>query len=99
MVLIVLSTLFLKALLVSLKNKETIWWVLLENLLDNYAEEIMDSEVSSAEVLEFIYETALQDTKTIKYEGVYCSTVHSVKGLEFKHVFIFLLLTAMAVAR
>ncbi len=78
----------LKALLVSLKNKETIWWVLLENLLDNYAEEIMDSEVSSAEVLEFIYETALQETKAIKYEGVYCSTVHSVKGLEFKHVFI-----------
>jgi ATP-dependent DNA helicase RecQ len=68
---------------------DNIWQENLRSLLKDWIEETHDTEQPVPAIEEYLYE-ALADQGRSKNlgNGVFLSTVHSVKGLEFDHVFI-----------
>lgn len=65
------------------------WWLSLKKMLTDWQTETADANISTEECLEFVYESlAAQRRERRLGLGVFLSTVHSVKGLEFNHVFI-----------
>jgi len=68
---------------------ETIWQTHLRSLIDAWREETNDSLQPVPKVEEYLYES-LADQHRARHlsNGVFLSTVHSVKGLEFDHVFV-----------
>ena len=71
------------------QKNESIWQENLRSLLKDWIEETHDTEQPVPAIEEYLYE-AFADQRRSKNLGnsVFLSTVHSVKGLEFDHVFI-----------
>jgi ATP-dependent DNA helicase RecQ len=68
---------------------QNIWWQLIDQFLENYREETADSILPVGRAINRFYEfTAEQRREKVIGHGIYLSTVHSSKGMEFPHVFI-----------
>ena len=69
--------------------QDNIWHTNLRSLLADWREEFGNIPQPVSSVEDYLYE-ALTDQKRARnlHNGVFLSTVHSVKGLEFNHVFI-----------
>ncbi|WP_295587072.1 RecQ family ATP-dependent DNA helicase [uncultured Lamprocystis sp.] len=68
---------------------ESLWRNLLNGLLDAWHEEAGEAEVAASRVLEFCYETLCELRRDRGLgDGVFLSTLHGAKGLEFTHVLI-----------
>ncbi len=65
------------------------WWRLLGELLEEWQVESDNAMLPVALALEFISEAlALRQREPSAREGVFLSTIHSAKGMEFKHLFL-----------
>ena len=68
---------------------ENPWLQSLKNLLTDWQIETADAEASTADCLEFMYESLADQRRERRFgQGVLLSTIHSVKGMEFNHVFV-----------
>lgn len=66
-----------------------VWQQQLIKLLNNWQAEIGNAEISSQQLLEYLYESLAEHRRECRLgQGVFLSTIHSVKGMEFSHVFI-----------
>jgi len=73
----------------NISNPPNIWQQQLQGLLQNWAIETGNVETSKQQVLEYLYEALAEQRRDSRLgQGVYLSTIHSVKGVEFSHVFI-----------
>ena len=70
-------------------TKDNLWQTNLRVLLNDWIEETHDTEQPVSLIEDYLYE-ALSDQSHSRNlgNGIFLSTVHSVKGLEFDHVFI-----------
>ncbi len=70
-------------------DSDTLWQAHLRSLLDDWLEETNDRSQPVVKIEEYLYET-LADHHRSRHlsNGVFLSTVHSIKGLEFDHVFV-----------
>lgn len=81
-------------LIEALKNvrhhqNQNIWWQLVDLFFDNYRDETADSVLPVSRVIDRFYEfTAEQRRDKVLGQGIFLSTIHSSKGMEFPHVFI-----------
>ncbi len=65
------------------------WVAQLKSILQDWQRETNDSEVAQQQTLEFLYEILAEQRRERRLgNGVFLSTIHSVKGMEFPHVFI-----------
>ncbi len=65
------------------------WAVQLKELMRDWQRETDDAEVSSQQTLEFLYETLAEQRRDRRLgRGVFLGTIHSVKGMEFAHLFM-----------
>ncbi|NJN47594.1 MAG: ATP-dependent helicase, partial [Candidatus Competibacteraceae bacterium] len=65
------------------------WWQQWRGILSDWEAESANAELSARQALEFCYETlGLQRQERRWGEGLFLSTVHAAKGMEFKHVLI-----------
>jgi ATP-dependent DNA helicase RecQ len=68
---------------------DNIWQTNLRKLLGDWIEETHGYEQSAGLIAEYLYETLADQGRSRNLgNGVFLSTVHSVKGLEFDHVFL-----------
>jgi ATP-dependent DNA helicase RecQ len=66
-----------------------IWLNQLKAILQDWQRETDDGEVPNLQTLEFLYETLAEQRRERRLgHGVFLSTIHSVKGMEFSHVVI-----------
>jgi len=73
----------------SADQPENPWWRQLRSILSDWETESANAELPVQHVLEFCYEAlSLQRQERRWGEGVFLSTVHAAKGMEFKHVLI-----------
>jgi ATP-dependent DNA helicase RecQ len=76
-----------------LQNVETgepnTWLNQLRQLLLQWQAETADEDTGKQQLLEYLYESLAEQRKDCRLgQGVFLSTVHSVKGMEFSHVFV-----------
>ncbi len=72
-----------------LNRPANIWRRQLIELLQTWQTETADTAVSRQQLLEYLYESLLERRRDCRLgHGVHLSTIHSVKGMEFDHVFI-----------
>ena len=77
------------ALTALLPPMESPWRRVLQDLIDGWQGEAGDSEVAASRVLEFCYETLGEQRRDGGLgDGLFLSTLHGAKGLEFRHVLI-----------
>jgi ATP-dependent DNA helicase RecQ len=70
-------------------GKMNIWWQLIETFLSALEEDTLDSLQPSSRALDRFYEfLAEQSREKVMGQGVFMSTIHSAKGMEFPHVFV-----------
>ena len=70
-------------------RKTNIWWQLLETFLDAYQLETADSLQPFSWAIDRLYEfLAEKSREKILGHGIFLSTIHSAKGMEFPHVFL-----------
>ncbi len=70
-------------------EKTNIWTDNLRNLIENWVEETSDTAQPVPDILDYLYETLGDQRRSGNLgKGAFLSTVHSVKGMEFKHIFI-----------
>jgi len=71
------------------ENSDTIWQAHLRNLIEEWRRETNDRAQPVQKIEAYLYES-LADQHRSRYlkNGIFLSTVHSVKGLEFDHVFV-----------
>ncbi|NOQ65544.1 MAG: RecQ family ATP-dependent DNA helicase [Methyloprofundus sp.] len=73
----------------SISGKPNIWQQHLQSLLQQWQIETNNVETSKQQFLEYLYEALAEQRRESRLgSGVYLSTIHSVKGMEFSHVFI-----------
>jgi ATP-dependent DNA helicase RecQ len=66
-----------------------IWWQMVDLFFENYQDETSNSMLPVSRVIDRFYEfTAEQRREKILGQGIFLSTIHSSKGMEFPHVFI-----------
>ena len=66
-----------------------IWWDLVDTFFDHYCEITGDSLLPVTRGIEHMYEfVAEQRRDKVIGQGIFLSTIHSAKGMEFPHVFI-----------
>ncbi|MFH2064535.1 MAG: RecQ family ATP-dependent DNA helicase [Pseudomonadota bacterium] len=70
--------------------KETnIWWLLIHTFLDAYREETDDSLQPATFMIDHFYDFLTEQRREkVVGNGIFLSTIHSAKGMEFPHVFI-----------
>ena len=69
--------------------KDNPWLEQLKDILLDWQKETNDGEVSTQQTLEFLYETLSEQRKERRLgRGVFLTTIHSVKGMEFSHLVI-----------
>ncbi len=74
---------------VRLNRNQNIWWQLVDLFFENYRDETSDSILPVSRAIDRFYEfTAEQRREKILGQGIFLSTIHSSKGMEFPHVFI-----------
>jgi ATP-dependent DNA helicase RecQ len=70
-------------------RSHNIWWRLIDLFFDTYRDETADSVLPVGRAVDRFYEfTAEQRREKVVGQGIYLSTIHSAKGMEFPHVFI-----------
>ena len=70
-------------------RKINIWWQLIDTFLDAWREETADSTQPVTRVTDRLYEfVAEKRREKVLGEGIFMSTAHAAKGMEFPHVFI-----------
>ena len=70
-------------------RNQNIWWQLIDVFYNNYREETADSVLPVDRAIDRFYEfTAERRREKVLGHGIFLSTVHSAKGMEFPHVFI-----------
>ena len=66
-----------------------IWWQLIDLFLENHREETSDSILPVSRAIDQFYEfVAEQRREKVLGQGIFLSTIHSSKGMEFPHVMI-----------
>jgi len=71
------------------KKQENIWHNQLKQLLLLWQAETDNARISRQQLLEYLYESLAEQRRDCRLgQGVFLSTIHSVKGMEFSHVFI-----------
>lgn len=79
----------LKECVLKLYPKVNIWVSQVEDILNSWCAVNPDIEISIEKARNFILEILLEEKREAKTgRGVFLGTVHSVKGMEFKYVFI-----------
>lgn len=67
----------------------TIWWELLQGILQELLEESGNAQLPTGYFTECVYEALAEQRRDQAVgAGVFLSTVHSAKGMEFPHVFV-----------
>ena len=67
----------------------TIWWELLQGILQELREESGNAQLPTGYFTECVYEALAEQRRDQAVgAGVFLSTVHSAKGMEFLHVFV-----------
>ncbi len=65
------------------------WWQRLREILHDWREETDNSELPVKYAVEFLCESLAQQRRESRYpDGLFLSTIHSAKGMEFAHVFL-----------
>jgi ATP-dependent DNA helicase RecQ len=65
------------------------WWALIDMFSESYRGETMDSMLPVSRAIDRLYEfVAEQRREKVIGNGIFLSTIHSAKGMEFPHVFI-----------
>ncbi len=68
---------------------DNIWLLQLTAILRNWQDETDDSQMPKQQILEFLYEILAEQRRERCFgQGVFLSTIHSVKGMEFTHLLI-----------
>ncbi|MCF8070331.1 MAG: RecQ family ATP-dependent DNA helicase [Desulfobacterales bacterium] len=74
---------------IRLNKNFNIWWQLVDLFFENYRDETSDSMLPVSRAIDRFYEfTAEQRREKVLGQGIFLSTIHSSKGMEFPHVFI-----------
>lgn len=67
----------------------TVWWDLLRGVLQDLGEESGNAQLPTSYFTEYVYEALAEQRRDQSIgSGVFLSTVHSAKGMEFPHVFV-----------
>lgn len=70
-------------------TQSSIWWGLLREILHELENESGDAQLPAGYISEFVYEALAEQRREHAIgAGVFMSTVHSAKGMEFPHVFV-----------
>ncbi len=70
-------------------HKDNLWQANLRALLNDWIEETHDTEQPVSLIEDYLYESLSDQSRSRNLgNGIFLSTVHSIKGLEFDHVFI-----------
>lgn len=70
-------------------SRDNLWHTNLRRLIDDWVEETNNSAQPVSRIEEYFYEAFADQRRSRNLgSGVFLSTVHSVKGLEFDHVFL-----------
>ena len=70
-------------------RKNNAWWQSVDLFFDNYRDETADSVLPVGRAIDRLYEFAAEQRREkILGQGVFLSTIHASKGMEFPHVFI-----------
>lgn len=70
-------------------GRQNFWSQQLRQLLLHWLDETDNAETSRQLLLEYLYESLAEQRRDCRLgQGVFLSTIHSVKGMEFSHVFI-----------
>ena len=71
------------------ERQTNIWWELMRDVLNELRDETNDAQLPMSYFIEYVYEAlAEQKREQAVGRGVFLSTVHSAKGMEFSHVFV-----------
>lgn len=71
------------------QQQKSLWQENIYSILDNWTEETGDTPQPVPAILDYLYETFNEQRRNGNMgNGIFLSTVHSVKGMEFSHVFI-----------
>jgi ATP-dependent DNA helicase RecQ len=71
------------------ERKMNVWWRLLVSFFDSYKESTDDSILPCSWAIDRLYEFAAEQRRDkVIGQGIFMSTIHSAKGMEFPHVFI-----------
>jgi ATP-dependent DNA helicase RecQ len=71
------------------KKVANIWIKQLIQLMQDWQTETDNAEMSKQQHLDYLYESLAEQHRTSRLgQGVFLSTIHSIKGMEFSHVFI-----------
>lgn len=66
-----------------------IWWEMMDSFFEAYQVETEDSLLPVSRVIDGFYEyVAEQRREKLLGRGIFLSTIHSAKGMEFSHVFV-----------
>jgi len=69
--------------------EENRWWQLVRELMEEWREASDDAEMPVSAAVEFLYESLSQrQREAVPGNGIFLSTIHSAKGLEFRHLLI-----------
>ena len=70
-------------------KQPNIWWQLIDTFLETWREETADSTQPITRVTDRLYEFVAEKRREKGLgEGIFMSTIHAAKGMEFPHVFI-----------
>ncbi|MCP4579623.1 MAG: ATP-binding domain-containing protein [Deltaproteobacteria bacterium] len=70
-------------------GKMNVWWQLIEIFLEAYREETADSIQPVSWAIDRLYEFLSEKSREkVLGHGIFMSTIHSAKGMEFPHVFV-----------
>lgn len=70
-------------------GKNNIWQDNLRSIIEEWADETADTAQPVPDILDYLYEILGDQRHSGNLgNGIFLSTVHSVKGMEFKHIFI-----------
>jgi ATP-dependent DNA helicase RecQ len=83
------SDLFYEIKMIRRSKNTNIWWQMVDLFFENYQDETSNSMLPVSRAIDRFYEfTAEQRREKILGHGIFLSTIHSSKGMEFPHVFI-----------
>lgn len=79
----------LKATVMALFENRSPWTDQVQGILDDFCSVISGTQISVAQAKDFFLSALLEEKQARRTgTGVFTGTVHSIKGMEFKHVFI-----------
>jgi ATP-dependent DNA helicase RecQ len=74
---------------IRLNHNSNIWWQLVDSFFENYRDETSDSILPVSRAIDRFYEFAAEQRREkVLGQGIFLSTIHSSKGMEFPHVII-----------